>query len=121
MASISFDKCWFPLPNINYFCLQFSKSSRLKSFDRFRTTLASTTASKTPITAAWMPKEMMSEDSEVLMAVSRLVARVLFEPAPKTSAGVAAMVEVLKPKLYQHFGIVRVPMDYSFFGMNSLS
>ena len=30
MASISFDKCWFPLPNINYFCLQFSKSSRLK-------------------------------------------------------------------------------------------
>ncbi|CAL1147406.1 unnamed protein product [Cladocopium goreaui] len=53
--------------------------------------MASTTASKTPITAAWMPKEMMSEDSEVLMAVSRLVARVLFEP-------------VLKPKLYQHFG-----------------
>ena len=56
------------------------------------------------MTAAWMPKEMMSEDSEVLMAVSRLVARVLFEPTPKTSAGVAAMVEVLKPKLYQHFG-----------------
>ena len=66
--------------------------------------MESTTASKTPITAAWMPKEMMSEDSEVLMAVSRLVARVLFEPTPKTSAGVAAMVEVLKPKLYQHFG-----------------
>ena len=56
------------------------------------------------MTAAWMPKEMMSEDSEVLMAVSRLAARVLFEPTPKTSAGVAAMVEVLKPKLYQLFG-----------------
>ena len=38
----------------------------------------------------------MSEDSEVLVAVSRLAARVLF--------GVAAMVEVLKPKLHQLFG-----------------
>ena len=66
--------------------------------------MESTTASMTPITAAWMPKEMMSEDSEVLVAVSRLVARVLFEPTPKTSEGVAAMVEVLKPKLYQLFG-----------------
>ena len=89
-----------------YLCLQFSKSSRLKSFDRFRTTWSRlySIESMTPMTAAWMPKEMMSEDSEVLMAVSRLVARVLFEPTPKTSAGVAAMVEVLKPKLYQLFG-----------------
>jgi len=80
---------------------------KVKSPQEFRPVSAdmeSTTASMTPMTAAWMPKEMMSEDSEVLMAVSRLVARVLSEPTPKTSAGVAAMVEVLKPKLYQHFG-----------------
>ena len=80
---------------------------KVKSPQEFRPVSAdmeSTTASMTPMTAAWMPKEMMSEDSEVLMAVSRLAARVLFEPTPKTSAGVAAMVEVLKPKLYQYFG-----------------
>ena len=56
------------------------------------------------MTAAWMPKEMMSEDSEVLVAVCRLAARVLFEPMPKTTEGVAAMMKVLKPKLCQLFG-----------------
>jgi len=62
-------------------------------------------ASVTPMKAAWMPAEaMMSEESEVLVAVSRLIARVLYEPPPKTSQGVAAMVEVLKPQMYQLFG-----------------
>eukprot|EP00435_Cladocopium_sp_Y103_P024478 s93_g6.t1 len=56
------------------------------------------------MTAAWMPKETMSEDIEVLVAVSRLAARVLFEPTPKTTEGVAAMMKVLKPKLCQLFG-----------------
>lgn len=61
-------------------------------------------ASMTPMTAAWVPKEMMSEDSDVSLAVSQLAARVLFDPAPKTTEGVAAMVKVLKPKLCQLFG-----------------
>ena len=59
-------------------------------------------ASMTPMTAAWMPKEMMSEDSDVLLAVSQLAATIS-DPAPNTTEGVA-MVKVLKPKLYQLFG-----------------
>ena len=55
------------------------------------------------MTATWVPKEMMSEDSHVSLAASRL-AQLLFDPAPKTTEGVAAMVEVLRPKLCQLFG-----------------
>ena len=108
MASISFDKCCFPVPSLTIlYQLSMFAVFKVKSPQQFRPVSddrESTTASMTPMTAAWMPKEMMSEDSEVLVAVCRLAARVLFEPMPKTTEGVAAMMKVLKPKLCQLFG-----------------
>ena len=100
MVSISFDKCWFSLPLVYICSFQTPQEFQPVSDDMDSTTMASVT----PMKAAWMPKEMMSEDSEVLVAVSRLAARVLFEPTPKTTEGIAAMTKVLKPKLHQLFG-----------------
>ena len=59
------------------------------------------TALMTPMTPAWMPKEMMSEGSEVLEAVSRLAARVLFEA--KATEAVATTMKALKPNLCKLF------------------
>ena len=87
------------LPIVDVCSFQSQVASRSSSFGDMESM-----ASMTPMTAAWMPKEMMSEDSDVLLAVSQLAARTLFDPAPKTTEGVAAMVKVLKPKLYQLFG-----------------
>lgn len=55
--------------------------------------------------ASWAPKDMMSMDGSLLSEeVSRLVARVLFDPPPKTAEGIGAMMKILKPKLCQAFG-----------------
>jgi hypothetical protein len=81
------------LPIVDVCSFQSQVASRSSSFGD-----TESMASMTPMTAAWMPKEMMSEDSDVLLAVSQLAARTLFDPAPKTTEGVAAMVKVLKPK-----------------------
>ena len=61
-------------------------------------------ASMAPMTATWVQKEVMSEDSDVALAASQLASRVLFDPSPKTPEGVAAMVKVVKPQLCQLFG-----------------
>ena len=101
MASFSFDKCWFPLPIINACSFQSQAAARVSAgFGRHGVDYSIDDTDDGCLDV----EGNMSEDSEVLVAVSRLAARVLFEPTPKTTEGVAAMVEVLKPKLYQLFG-----------------
>jgi hypothetical protein len=80
------------LPIVDVCSFQSQVASRSSSFGD-----TESMASMTPMTAAWMPKEMMSEDSDVLLAVSQLAATIS-DPAPNTTEGVAAMVKVLKPK-----------------------
>ena len=118
MASISFDKCWFPLPIIISVCsFQSQVASRVSTdFGRHGVDYSIEDTDNGCLDAEGDDvRRQRSSDGRVSTCCTTSL-----EPAPKTSAGVAAMVEVLKPKLYQHFGIVRVPMDY-FFGMNSLS